>query len=342
MIDIYDELGYIKNILEEGFSQKWERDAKLLVRYYKMEGYKKSQVKNIIKNKCIEASTRSENPIVYKELTSYKKINNIMKFAWKNDKPLRAIKGINIPREVVDWFLKLEHSLTLSESEIAYYKLRRSKITIKKSNPMNWNRIKYLFTLYIWVKINENFLDRPNIIYLQNFEKRFRDDANLPQSFSLKNERNFLSDLGYIHINYALGIIPVFMDQYDVFKTPLTPENTVFIPTGEPPDGDLYNPGYWLEKQKMGSFVCQNCGREYANYKKVGKGRPRKYCKDCANLIENSKITTSSENKTVTCIDCGEIVYISKYDNKTCRCTKCQMIHNKMLDRMRKKKINSV
>lgn len=342
MIDIYDELGYIKNILESGLSQKWERDARLLVRYYKMEGYKKAKVKDIIKNKCIEASVRPENQIVYRELTSYNKINSIIKLAWKNDKPLRAIKGVTIPREVVDWFLNLEDSLRLSESEISYYKLRRKSITIKKGNPMNWNRIKYLFTLYIWVKINENFLDRPNIIYLQKFEKRFRDDAHLPQSFSLKKERNFLSDLGFIHVNYALGIIPVFMDEYEVFKTPLTPENSVFIPTGEPPDGDLYNPGYWLEKQKMGSFVCQNCGREFANYKKVGKGRPRKYCKECANLIENSKINHSPDNRKIVCIDCGAEVEISKFDNKTCRCPKCQMLVNKTRDRLRKKAINSI
>ena len=49
MIDIYDEVGYIKEILENGLSYKWERDALLLCKYYKISGVKKSDCKNILK-----------------------------------------------------------------------------------------------------------------------------------------------------------------------------------------------------------------------------------------------------------------------------------------------------
>ena len=63
MIDIYDEYGYIKNILRDGFSNKWERDAILLVRYYKIEGKKKSEVKKLILEKCEQAANRRDNHI---------------------------------------------------------------------------------------------------------------------------------------------------------------------------------------------------------------------------------------------------------------------------------------
>ena len=35
MIDIYDEEGYIQRVLEQGLSERWKRDASLLIKYYK-------------------------------------------------------------------------------------------------------------------------------------------------------------------------------------------------------------------------------------------------------------------------------------------------------------------
>ena len=46
MIDIYDEMGYIKEVLEHGLSNdSWVKDCSLLAKYYRDEGYKKSEVK---------------------------------------------------------------------------------------------------------------------------------------------------------------------------------------------------------------------------------------------------------------------------------------------------------
>ena len=229
--------------------------------------------------------------------------------------------------------LNLEDNSSLTDEQIEYYKKRRPKIVIKHKKAINWDRTKYLFTLYIWTKIQENYLERPQMHYLKQYYKRFKEDANLKQNFSMQRERDFLYDLGYIDVNYALGIETSFMEKFDVFKTPLTEENSVFIPTGEPPFGDLYNPGYWLEKQKMGSFVCQNCGREFANYTKSHRGRPRQYCKECANLIEHGK---TGEYKTIICKDCGKEVQINKRDGQTCRCYDCQSNYIKYYDRVRK------
>ena len=74
-------------------------------------------------------------------------------------------------------------------------------------------RAKYLFTLYVWTKIQENYLSRPNIHYLEKYNKKLRNDADLKPSFSLTKERNVLFDLGFIDINHGLGVIPIFMDK---------------------------------------------------------------------------------------------------------------------------------
>lgn len=322
MIDIYNEIGYIKNVLENGVSEKWERDVILLTRYFKAEGLKKSEVKKRMKEKCEMAAKRPNNPIVYNHLVSFSRLNKIIDTAWKKVVPLREIKYIDVSREVVDWFLNLEENITLSDEEMYELKKRRPKVSLKKNHPINWQRTKYLWTLYIWTRIQENYLERPNMHYLQKYSKRFKEDANLKQSFNLKNERDLLYDLGFIDVNYALGIDAKFIKDYDVFNIPITDENRVRIETGEPPDGELYNCGYWLEKQKMGNFVCQNCGKTFANYKKNPKGgRPRKYCKECSEKIKKSNF--NSGVKTLICVDCGEPFEVSSKDHQSKRCPEC-------------------
>ena len=325
MIDIYDEIGYIKNVLENGVSDKWERDVILLVRYFKADGIKKSEVKRRMKEKCEMAAKRSVNPIAYNHLISYARLNKIIDGAWKKQVPLREIKYIDVSREVVNWFLNLENNFTLEEDRLEELRQRRPGINIKKGHPINWQRTKYLWTLYIWTRVQENYLERPNMHYLQKYSKRFKEDANLKQSFNLRRERDFLYDLGLIDVNYALGIDTKFIRDYDVFKIPITDKNRIRIETGEPPDGELYNCGYWLEKQKMGSFVCQSCGKTFANYKKAGKGRPRKYCKECSDKIQKANLLNGK--KTIVCIDCGLSFEVSSKDNQTKRCPTCYELY---------------
>ena len=234
-----------------------------------------------------------------------------------------------MPREVVDWFLNLEDSVVLTDEEVATLKQKRPKVTIK-NNVINWQRTKYLFTLYVWTKIQENYLDRPNMHYLKQYYKRFKEDADLKASFNMQRERDLLFDLGYIYINYALGIDATFIKDNDVFQTPITDNNRVVL-KGE----DLYKCGYWLEKQKMGSFICQHCGKEFAHYTRSSKEKTRKYCKECAINIVNKR--TNIEYKIIKCIDCGMEVKISKYDTSTYRCEDCQQNYVRKKDRERKK-----
>ena len=337
MIDVYDEMGYIKEVLEHGFNDdNWVKGCTLLAKYYRDEGVKRSEIKKMLKDKCEKyCSDKSYKP----NKNGYKIIDKIVNGAFKKDKEgnyvstIRSIKSVVTTKEVVQWFLDLENNYEIDQETVELEKVRRPKVYVKKK-PMTFNRIKYLFTLYVWTKIQENYLERPNIHYLKGNTVRFKECADLKKSsFSLTNERNFLYDLGFIDINHGLGIIPVFMDKYDVFQIPVTDDNKVEIK-----DEDLKYCGYWLLKQKMGSFVCQNCGREFAHYSlkdKNTKGRPRKYCKDCSEKLDFGK--NSNPITKIFCRDCGKPIEISKYNSKTFRCRECQEKADS-INRIKKKK----
>jgi predicted nucleic acid-binding Zn ribbon protein len=139
----------------------------------------------------------------------------------------------------------------------------------------------------------------------------------------MPKERDLLFDLGYINVNYALGIDTIFMRDNDIFSTPITENNKVIL-KGE----DMYNCGYWLEKQKMGTFICKNCGKEFAHYTKSKQEKGRKYCKECADIlsrrIKEKKDIPAPEGYRY-CEECGELFELkSLKDFTSTRCPECQ------------------
>ena len=166
--------------------------------------------------------------------------------------------------------------------------------------------------------------------YLADFMKRFQDDADLPTSFSVNKEKNLLHDLGFIYINFAQGIDCMFIRMNpEVFKKESEEEIVI---SGI----DLYNPGYWLQKQKYGSFVCQNCGNEFAHYNDTKQEKNRKYCKECADLLKNHKVENGV--RIIKCCDCGIEVEISAKDHQTKRCYDCQNAYKQEQNRRLKAK----
>lgn len=334
MTDIYNEIGYIKVVLENGLSQKWERDVKLLIRYWKeYEDYTKKQVREEARRKCEEAAARKNNPIYYNHIIHYKRLNKIIQSAWTSKTPLRQIMYIDVPQEVVDWFLNLEKDFKIPLEEYEVLKKRNPKVSFKANKAINWNRTKYLWTLYMWTRIQESYAPMPNVHNLKRYVVRFKEDADISaNTFSMKNEGNYLYDLKLINITNKGKIIPIFMENYDVFKTPITDKNRVRITCGSPGEGDLYRIGYWLKKQKYGSFVCKGCGKEFAydSLREKG-GRPREFCKECADKNQHGK---TGDSRSVVCIDCGKVIEVEKNDGKTIRCWDCQENY----DRVRKRK----
>ena len=79
MIDIYNEIGYVKDILQKGLDpNNWLRDVKLLVRYYKQEeGLKKKDIRPLIIEKCKEMS-------FYNHIQDYKRTNKAIDDAKKH------------------------------------------------------------------------------------------------------------------------------------------------------------------------------------------------------------------------------------------------------------------
>lgn len=317
MIEIYDEEGYIKEVIEHGLSmERWMRDLTLLVRYWKGEGKEiygsKKKVKDKAKEKC-QKYVRGWNDNIH-----YKNFNKVFEVAWKNNAPLRKIKSIEFSREVLDWFLNLEN-YEITDEDVKKIQAERPKVVVK-NKVMNERRIRFLFTLFVWSKIQESYLEKYNMHYLKGYEKRFKECADLNSAFNLKNERNLLFDLGFINVNHSLGIDAIFMDR-EVFKIPVTDENRIVL-TGD----DLYKCGYWLEKQKYGFYVCQNCGKEVLKKSKPRGGRPNKYCSKCAKE-KNFGITMDIEdNNFITkCEKCGkEIELASKFSSHGHYCWRCR------------------
>lgn len=81
---------------------------------------------------------------------------------------------------------------------------------------------------------------------------------------------------------------------------------------------------------------CQELAYVYLKYK---NGSGFKRCRKCGRLMnsrnKNDFCTyceqSSQDNKHIWCIDCGEEVEISEFDNETCRCEQCKEIHNKII-----------
>lgn len=332
MIDIYDEEGYIQRVLEQGLSERWKRDASLLIKYYKSKyasGEEPTWTKKWVKETILEKCKNAVNG--FNVITRKGEINALVDSVWKDWKidkehpekssKLRKVKQIEFSQEVLDWFLGLEDSVVLNSMEKEELQKKHQMKIVDR--PIKFQRTKYLFTLFVWSKIQENYLENYNIHYLKKFSQKFKRDADLGQSFSLLYEKELLSDLGFIEVNRAGGIKAKFMD-LPVFDIPVTDKNRILL-GGQ----DLYNCGYWLKKQRNGYFICQNCGKEIAYEKKSQFGRPPKYCKDCA--IE---IKRGNPDK-VYCCDCGkEIVLTSLQKYRTKRCATCQSKHKTQIGKI--------
>ena len=195
---------------------------------------------------------------------------------------------------------------------------------------MTFNRIKVLFTLYIWSLIQKEYMNGGwNYFNLDGWYPKLKKDSDLPTSYNILNERNILEDLGFLKTTEKnVDVILELFDKFDVFNIEVTDKNRIRL-EGE----DLYNCGHWLRKQKYDWFVCEECGAIAFEKRKELGGRPRRYCKKCALKLKNHF------KEDGFCVECGKplkITYMRKY--KTCRCASCQEKRNEEMSLQRVQK----
>ena len=173
MIEIYDEVSYIKVILEKGLDFKnLRRDCKLLARFYADADIKKAQCKILLKEKAEKIPS-------YDKHRHYAIINKAVDEAYrdkKDGKQLREVREIIISKEILEWFLNLESDFKITNEQVAF-ELENRHIRLS-NHPINFNRTKFLFTLYIWTRIQSNYVKYPYAHYLQGVMKKFKEDAD--------------------------------------------------------------------------------------------------------------------------------------------------------------------
>lgn len=72
-----------------------------------------------------------------------------------------------------------------------------------------------------------------------------------------------------------------------------------------------------------GYSKCELCGRMI----KQSKSNPKRFCKECEELVGD----VPDDIKVAKCINCGKLIYISKYDSETCMCEECRAVHVKKI-----------
>jgi hypothetical protein len=81
----------------------------------------------------------------------------------------------------------------------------------------------------------------------------------------------------------------------------------------------------WKNKGE-GYGRCEFCGR----LMKQSKNKPKRFCEECSSKIGD----IADDEKVISCVDCGKLVYIPVLNTKTCRCKECQGVVNEQLNRI--------
>lgn len=346
MIELYNEIGHIKNVLEYGIeNKKYVRDTTLLSRYYKEEGIKKQEALDRIAEKvntyCNRFSVDGKGKIQISRQT--KSIVNSV-YANKNVAKLREITEIKIPKSALDWFLGLEDNFIISDDKVKEIraKVKRCGLRVEKiSNyPITMNRAKMLFTFYVWYKIEQNYIEYEKMkdgrVYsMKQCHIQYKRSGCFKAGTNVQDEIAIMIDLGLLkRVTGKRGnlIIPVFIVDNKEELLNDDGKEMIVIDGKIPMESDLYLPGYYFEKKKMGSFICQHCGKEFAHYNKTPREMGRKYCKECAKVVGFGITGATKEKfKTIKCSECGRDVVVPTRGNTVKMCPTCRREHIKKI-----------
>ena len=100
----------------------------------------------------------------------------------------------------------------------------------------------------------------------------------------------------------------------------------------------------FLEKNGEAELILNeiDCQELAYAYLKLKNGSGFKHCRRCGRLMNSRNkndfcqycVQSSQDGNHIWCIDCGDEVEISEFDNETCRCEKCRSNHLRELKKL--------
>jgi hypothetical protein len=258
----YNEEEYAKEIKERGFLTKYHTyELKILAKYYKSEGYKPKERKELLYAFC-EKYIEKFNKVKY-----FKVINSALNYAKKKKNKLIIIDEIPI----FDTEIEYINGLQLD------YVYKKVLFTLLVKNKIN----KQICELTFGKSSEFNFFGGKKQHYQEIYEM-----AKIPSEYKINNIINYLSEQGLVDIRTRGRINLLFIDYIE------QSDNEVMKIT------TFDNVGYYLDWYNGDKKIiqCENCGKFI---KKYNSRKYCKSCAKEMNIkktIENRKKLFENEN----------------------------------------------
>lgn len=248
----YKERDYAEEILKNGFTSNHVRhELKILVKYYKEQGHKPKERKDLIYDFCEKYLDG------YDRVTHFKMINSVLNYGSNRKNKLIQIDNVNVTKKELEYIeqLGLEHDykkilftwIVLDKLNKKYHEIRND------SEPIN--------EYYFGGRYNYNKL----ITY---------SNINLKRKSDIHKIIHKLSELGLVEIRMKSKIKLLFM--YEISKN----EEVAMEISNFEKIGMYYDLHCGINRIKE----CENCGEPIKVI-----GNKTKYCSLCAKRIKNEQ-----------------------------------------------------
>lgn len=280
-----------KQLKEQSRVQQLLKDG-LVINYY-------------VKNDCLATNTDSWNPTVH---YSYGLADLALLIKWFSRQGLKPKK---IKEEIIKLWYNYDPLVDFDILNKMIVKIRNKKdydlVEIEKvtigSDTMQWFRdlelsdeaTKLFFTLYIWAKIQEQYREHPEKIYLDNSERRLKRSADIKQNNKIIDLLRELFQGGYIDKPF-LGRRQITVYIINNYNEIPTTGDEVTIQDFEH-IGKFYEDYFGIKNsrhvKKPVDDVCPVCGKEF-----VHKSRNHnELCPECKKIRDREKDRLKKQRK---------------------------------------------
>lgn len=280
-----------KQLKEQSRVQQLLKDG-LVINYY-------------VKNDCLATNTDSWNPTVH---YSYGLAELALLIKWFSRQGLKPKK---IKEEIIKLWLNYDPLVDYKILNKMIVKIRNKKdydlVEIEKvtigSDTMQWFRdlelsdeaTKLFFTLYIWAKIQEQYREHPEKIYLDNSERRLKRSADIKQNNKIIDLLRELFQGGCIDKPF-LGRRQITVYIINNYNEIPTTGDEVTIQDFEH-IGKFYEDYFGIKNsrhvKKPVDDICPVCGKEF-----VHKSRNHnELCPECKKIRDREKDRLKKQKK---------------------------------------------